>query len=294
MAVLGENRYGKAEVRVVHVDRSREPHVLRDWNVSVSLAGDMREVHLSGANDRVLPTDTQKNTVYALAQRLGAVEPEVFALALARHFVDNQAGITRATVRLDSYGWTATGPHSLVRSGAEVRTVTVVHDGQSGSRVIGGLRELTLLNTTDSEFWGFARDEYTTLAETTDRILATSVEARWRFRATDAADGPDHDGCDWAAAYQRARQALLDAFAGTYSYSLQQSLYAMGCRVLAEAPEVCEVRLALPNKHHFLVDLSPFGQPNDNEVYHAADRPYGLIEGQVLADDAPDAGPAWS
>jgi urate oxidase len=288
MAVLGENRYGKAEVRVVRIDRDRQPHGICDWNVSVSLAGDMREVHLSGANDRVLPTDTQKNTVYALAQQLGGVEPEVFALALARHFVDRQPGISRARVQLDSYGWNSIGPHSLVRSGAEIRTVTVVHDEQSGSRVLGGLRELTLLNTTDSEFWGFARDEYTTLAETTDRMLATSVEARWRFRA------PDSDGCDWAAAYQRARQALLDAFSGTYSYSLQQSLYAMGCRVLAEVSEVCEVRLVLPNKHHFLVDLSPFGLPNDNEVYLAADRPYGLIEGQVLADDAPEAGPAWS
>jgi len=285
MPVLGENRYGKAEVRVVHVDRSRQPHALSDWNVSVSLAGDMREVHLSGANDQVLPTDTQKNTVYALAQQLGAVEPEVFALALARHFVDRQPGISRARVQLDSYGWNSIGPHSLVRSGAEVRTVTVVHDEQSGSWVLGGLRELTLLNTTDSEFWGFARDEYTTLVETTDRMLATSVEARWRFRAAD---------CDWAVAYDRARQALLDAFAGTYSYSLQQSLYAMGCRVLAEVPEACEVRLALPNKHHFLVDLSPFGLPNDNEVYLAADRPYGLIEGQVLAEDAPESGPAWS
>ncbi|MEO7261082.1 MAG: factor-independent urate hydroxylase [Jatrophihabitantaceae bacterium] len=285
MAVLGENRYGKAEVRVVHVDRRRQPHAISDWNVSVSLAGDMREVHLSGANDHVLPTDTQKNTVYALAQQLGGVEPEVFALALARHFVEGQSGITRARVRLDSYGWNSIGPHSLVRSGGEIRTVTVVHDEQSGSWVLGGLRELTLLNTTDSEFWGFARDEYTTLAETTDRMLATSVEAQWRFREAD---------CDWAAAHERARQALLQAFAGTYSYSLQQSLYAMGSRVLAELPELCEVRLALPNKHHFLVDLSPFGLPNDNEVYLAADRPYGLIEGQLLAEDAPEAGPAWS
>ncbi|MDQ1739596.1 MAG: urate oxidase [Pseudonocardiales bacterium] len=288
MAVLGENRYGKAEVRVVRVDRSRQPHAISDWNVSISLAGDMREVHLSGANDRVLPTDTQKNTVYAFAQQLGAVEPEVFALALARHFVDDRPGISRARVQLDSYAWSSIGPHSLVRSGGEIRTVTVIHDERSGSWVVGGLRELTLLNTTDSEFWGFARDEYTTLAETTDRVLATSVEARWRFRSAES------DACDWAAAYQRARQALLDAFTGTYSYSLQQSLYAMGCRVLADAPEVCEVRLALPNKHHFLVDLSPFGLPNDNEVYLAADRPYGLIEGQVLAEDAPDPGPAWS
>ncbi len=285
MAVLGQNRYGKAEVRVVRIDRSRQPHAICDYNVSISLAGDMREVHLSGANDQVLPTDTQKNTVYALAQQLGAVEPEVFALALARHFVEGRPAITRARVQLDSYGWNSIGPHSLARSGGEVRTVTVVHDEQSGSWVLGGLRELTLLNTTGSEFWGFARDAYTTLAETTDRMLATSVEAQWRFRAAD---------CDWAAVHDRARQALLDAFTATYSYSLQQSLYAMGSRVLAEAAELCEVRLALPNKHHFLVDLSPFDLPNANEVYLAADRPYGLIEGQVLAEDAPEAGPAWS
>ncbi len=285
MAILGENCYGKAEVRLVHVDRGRQPHAIRDWNVSVSLAGDMLRTHLSGANDQVLPTDTQKNTVYALAQQLGGVEPEAFALALARHFVEGRPAITRARVQVDSYGWHPIGPHSLVRSGAEIRTATVVHDEQSGSWVLGGLRELTLLNTTGSEFRGFARDEYTTLAETSDRMLATSVEARWRFRAAE---------CDSAAAYERARQALIAAFVDTYSHSLQQSLYAMGSRVLAEAPELCEVRLALPNKHHFLVDLSPFGLPNDNEVYLAADRPYGLIEGQLLAEDAPDAGPAWS
>ncbi|HEY0167311.1 MAG TPA: urate oxidase [Jatrophihabitans sp.] len=285
MAVLGENRYGKAEVRVVRIDRGRRPHAISDFNVSISLSGDMEEVHLSGANDQVLPTDTQKNTVYALAQKLGGVEPEVFALALARHFVEGRPAITRAQVQVDSYGWSPVGPHSLVRSGGEVRTVTVVHDEQSGSWVLGGLRELTLLNTTGSEFWGFAKDSYTTLAETTDRMLATSVEARWRFRGAD---------CDWAAAHERARQALIQAFVDTHSYSLQQSLFAMGSRVLAEAPEVCEVRLALPNKHHFLVDLSPFGLPNDQEVYLAADRPYGLIEGQVLAEDAPEAGPVWS
>jgi urate oxidase len=67
----------------------------------------------------------------------------------------------------------------------------------------------------------------------------------------------------------------------------------MGSAVLEARPEVAEVRLSLPNKHHFLVDLSPFGLKNDNEVFHAADRPYGLIEGTVLRDDAEDAGPAW-
>jgi urate oxidase len=145
-----------------------------------------------------------------------------------------------------------------------------------------------VLNTTRSEFWGFPRDPYTTLAETQDRVLATEVSAWWRFRSAAAFDGPG-----WAGAFRAACGALLAAFSETYSYSLQQTLYAMGGAVLGALPEVCEVRLALPNKHHFLVDLAPFGRENPNEVYYAADRPYGLIEGTVLADDA-DADPlAW-
>ena len=282
--MLGPNRYGKAEVRVVRVTRGGE-HELRDWNVSVALSGELSATHLTGANDDVLPTDTQKNTVYAFAKRLGGVEPEAFALALAAHFVDTAASITRARVAIDEYGWSRLGPHSFARRGDEVRTCHVVHDADAGVTVVGGLRDLVLLNTTDSEFRGFARDEYTTLAEAGDRVLATSVDAQWRMRGADA---------DWAASFAAARQALVDAFVGTYSYSLQQTLYAMGSAVLAAVPAVCEVRLALPNKHHFLVDLSPFGMTNDDEVYFAADRPYGLIEGSVLADDAPAAGLAWS
>jgi urate oxidase len=284
MVTLGPNRYGKAGVRVVRVTRG-DQHQLRDWNVSVSLSGELTAVHLSGDNSAVLPTDTQKNTVYVMAKRLGGIEPEAFALALAEHFVSSQPTISRARVEIEEYGWDRLGDHSFARSGGETRTATVVHDEVHGTTVVGGLRNLVLLNTTHSEFSGFITDEYTTLAETTDRVLATEVNAEWRFRGTSV---------DWVAAYTDARQALLNGFVGTYSFSLQQTLYAMGSRIIESVPEICEVRLALPNKHHFLVDLSPFGLSNDDEVYYAADRPYGLIEGHVLADDPPDAGLAWT
>ncbi len=281
---LGPNRYGKAETRVVRVVRSADGDgdVLRDRNVSTSLSGDLTDVHVAGDNAHVLATDTQKNTVNAFAQRLGDVEPEAFGIALATHFVDGP--ITRARVTIAEYGWSRLGPHSFQRRNDVTRTARVVHDAEAGTSVVAGVADLVVLNTTNSEFWGFPCDEYTTLAETRDRILATEVTASWRYRSADV---------DWAPAYDTARAALLAAFAETYSYSLQQTLYAMGSRVIEAGPEVCEVRLALPNKHHFLVDLDPFGLPNDNEVYFAADRPYGLIEGTVLADDAPDPGPGW-
>ena len=289
MVRLGANRYGKAEVRVVHVGRGAGPggsDVIRDWSVSTALSGDLAATHLTGDNSEVLTTDTQKNTVYAFARKLGGVEPEAFGLELAAHYVSTQRAITRARIAIHEYPWapiSASG-HSFARAGQYTRTAAVVTDAELGSSVIGGIADLVVLNTTGSEFWGFPRDEYTTLAETSDRILATEVSARWRYRAADT---------DWAAAFAGARQALLDAFTRP-SKSLQQTLYGMGSAILAAVPGLCEVRLALPNKHHFVVDLEPFGMANENEVYYAADRPYGLIEGTVLADDAPDAGIAWT
>jgi urate oxidase len=287
---LGDNRYGKAEVRVVRVARGSAPDggdVIRDRNVSTSLSGDLAATHLAGDNANVLATDTQKNTVNAFANRYGDGEPEPFAIELATHFVTSQQPIRRARIAVEEYAWTRIGTsmHSFARSGELTRTTTVIHDREQGTSVVSGVADLVVMNTTDSEFWGFPRDAYTTLAETKDRILATSVTASWRYRSTDV---------DWSGAFALAREALLAAFAETYSYSLQQTLYAMGTKIIEAVPDICEVRLELPNRHHFLVDLAPFGLTNDNEVYYAADRPYGLIEGTVLADDAPEPGLAWT
>lgn len=290
MVQLGQTRYGKAEVRVVRIVRNSAPDggdVIIDRNVSTSVSGDISGAYLTGDNTNVLATDTQKNLVNVFAKRLGAAEPEAFATELARFLVNENEPLTRARVAVEQYGWTRIGthPHSFNRSGDLTRTTTVVHDQEQGTSVVSGIKDLIVLNTTDSEFWGFPRDRYTTLPETKDRILATQVDAQWRFRSQDA---------DWAQAFETAKQTLLDTFAGTYSYALQQTLHAIGTTIIETVPQICEVRLALPNKHHFLVDLEPFGESNDNEVYFAADRPYGLIEGTALADDAPDAGLAWT
>ena len=150
--------------------------------------------------------------------------------------------------------------------------------------MLAGLTGLVVLKTTGSEFWGFPRDEYTTLAETRDRILATAVSARWRYAGTDL---------DWDAAFSGVRTALLEAFAGTHSLALQQTLFAMGEAALKAEAAVAEIRLSLPNKHHFLQDLSAFGLDNPDLVYHADDRPSGLIEATVERDDVPPAPAAW-
>lgn len=298
MVQLGVNRYGKAEVRLVHVARGAGPggaDLLRDWNVSTSLSGDLADSHLTGSNAKVLPTDSQKNKAYALARELGRdVPPEAFGIELGSFFVSSQEPITRARVSIEEYGWTpvGTGGFSFARSGDLVRTTVVHVDAAAGVSVVSGLKDLTVLNTTASEFWGYPKDPYTTLPETTDRILATSVNAAWRYRSAGSKPGGGA-APEWDAAFATAKAAILSTFAGTYSYSLQQTLHTIGTALVETVPGACEARLALPNKHHYIVDLAPFGLDNDREVYLAGDRPYGLIEGTVLADDAPAAGLAW-
>jgi urate oxidase len=197
--------------------------------------------------------------------------------------------VSRARVKLEAYPWLrldsggAPNPHAFVRAGQYTRTATVTYsDGRAW--VVSGLRDLTVLKSTDSEFFGFYQDKYTTLQPTNDRVMATSVTAQWWHTADDA---------DWSKAFDSARAAMCDAFAASHSYALQQTLYEMGGAVLDAVPSVGEVRFSLPNKHHFVVDLSRFGLDNPNEVFHADDRPYGLIEGTVRREDAPDPGPAF-
>jgi urate oxidase len=291
MAVtLGANQYGKAETRVVRVFRDTEPHEIVDYNVSVQLRGDFADVHLSGDNTKCLTTDATKNTVNAFAKEMGDAvrEPESFGRALARHFVDDVPQVERARIQIEAYPWdrlTHNGsphPHAFARRGSYVRTATVTATADA-TWIVSGVRELVLLKTTDSEFHTFYTDRYTTLVPTDDRIMASSVTAQWLHTDPDT---------DWGTSYAAVLTAVSDTFAGHYSLALQQTLYAMGEAVIEAQPEIGEVRFSMPNKHHFLVDLSPYGVENKNEVFHADDRPYGLIEGTIRRDDAPDPGSA--
>jgi urate oxidase len=297
--MLGENRYGKAENRVFRVTRHGDTHEILDLNVSVQLMGDFADTHLTGDNAKVLPTDTQKNTVFALSHQLGPLEPEAFGIALARHFLSTQSHVSGAEIRIERFPWERIEckgkphPRAFRRDGSHVRVATVraARDGSElRTWVTSGIEDLVVLKTGDSAFKGYVRDRFTTLKETDDRIMATEVSARWRWSESDPAA---LERIDWAASHRAAMDALQGTFADHYSLSLQQTLYAMGEQLLTEQLGIAAVRLSLPNKHHFVVDLSPFGQDNRNEVHIAADRPYGFIEAVVQRDDAPPPPPTW-
>jgi urate oxidase len=269
------NRYGKSHVRLVKVRRSRDPHEIVDLTIDVQLEGAFEPVYVAGDNSPCVATDTMKNTVYAFARQDPIDQVEAFAGRLADHFFAKPA-VERVRISAIEHRWERLSvggrphPHAFVQPGGEQWTAVVTRDA-SGTEVTAGIANLVVLKTTDSAFAGFPRDEYTTLPETEDRILATSVGASWKY----------HAGSTEFAARDRIRGALVETFAAHESHSVQHTLYAMANAALDACRDAEEITLSLPNRHHVLVDLKPFGLDNPNEIFVATDQPYGLIEATV-------------
>ena len=258
--------------------RTGDRHSLRDLTVAIQFKGHYDEVYTDGDNKALLPTDTMKNTVYALAAREPVEAPEPFGLALAKRFLDRNPRLVRARIDLTEHLWhriqrgDREHDHAFIRTGPETRTATV----QSHRRrtVVGaGIADLLVLKSAASAFDNFMRDEYTTLPDTRDRILATSLTATWRYRNLDV---------DFTPVWKAVRRVLLEVFAQHQSESVQHTLYAMGRAVLDTTDVVAAIRLVMPNKHHLPVDLSRLGLPNRNEVFVPTDEPYGLIEATLV------------
>ena len=276
--MLAQSSYGKSRVRLVQVLRRSERHDLRDLTVAIAFDGDYDESYLDGDNSAVLPTDTMKNTVYALAARDPVREPASFGLALAEHFLERNPRLRRVRVDLTEQLWGRISRggrehgDAFVRSVPETRTAAV--QAHRKRTILGaGIADLLILKSAHSAFSGFARDEFTTLPDTTDRLLATALTATWRYAGRDI---------DFRTAWHAVRGTLLEVFAEHHSASVQHTLYAMGQAVLDRMADVSAIRLVMPNKHHLPVDLSRFGLENRNEIFVATDEPHGLIEATLV------------
>lgn len=279
-AILGENRYGKAAVRLVTVARgagAAETHTLRDLTVEVAFRGDFEAAHRGGDNSGVYPTDSMKNSVYIVARREGVGEIEEFAGQLARHYLARGTAPASVEIEISERPWDRLDvhgrphPHAFVAPGGEAgerRIARLVAARDGALSFAAGIRGLRVLKTSDSAFSGFPRDETTTLRETRDRIFATTVEATWSYGERPA---------DFGAAFVGVRRELLETFATHRSESVQQTMFAMGERALERVDEVDEIALRLPNQHHLLVDLAPFGLDNPNAVFVATSEPFGDI-----------------
>ena len=278
--MLAQTGYGKSGIRLVQVLRAGDHHSVRDLTVAIRFEGDYDTSYTEGDNSAVFPTDTMKNTVYALAARAAVKDPEEFGVRLGRHFLDRNSRLHSVRINLTDHAWkhVAIGGRehgqTFMRRGPDVRTAAV-QVSRSGALVGAGVSDLLILKTANSAFAGFPRDEYTTLPETLDRLLATSLTATWHYRNLDI---------NFDSHWQAVRKTLLEAFAEHESASVQHTLYAMGQTVLDANEDVSAIRLVMPNKHHIPVDLSRFGLENRNEIFVATEEPYGLIEATITRE----------
>ncbi|HWT46080.1 MAG TPA: urate oxidase [Vicinamibacterales bacterium] len=279
--LLGEHAYGKSGVRVVHVTRSGDRDTLRDFTIAIAFQGDYAASYVDGSNSDVLPTDTMKNTVYALAAREQNLAPEPFAITLGTHFLAHNAQLACATIDVQQHLWEAMTVdgrehgQAFVRRGPETRTARVVARRER-TEVAAGIADLVIMKTGHSAFSGFKRDEFTTLPETRDRLLATSMTATWNYATASTAFEP---------AWHAVRRALLETFARHESESVQHTLYAMGEAVLQAVAGVTDIHIVMPNRHHIPVDLRPFRKEQEMaesaKVFVATTEPFGLIEATV-------------
>ncbi len=202
--VLGPHRYGKAENRVVRIVRDTDRHEIRDLNVSSCLHGDFDAAHLEGDQGTVLPTDSQKQTIYSYAKEKGVEFVEEYGLALARHFVDDVEPVRSARIEIEEYAWErvvvdgAGHDHTWTRKGSEVRTAAITVEDTGTDRrewVVGGLKDLVVLKSTGSEFQGFLTDPYTVLEPAEDRIMATSSRHAGGSRRPTSTGTPSTRAC---------------------------------------------------------------------------------------------------
>lgn len=277
---LGKNNYGKQRVRLLQRSCRNGRYDVKELTFGIRLEGEFETAHTKGDNLKILPTDTMKNTVYALARQHSIETAEEFCLLLVEHLVSRNPQVSRARVEATETLWTRlpTGgkfhPHTFTRSTGEKRNASV-----SGTRdektLCAGIDGLVILKATNSAFEDFLRDEYTTLKEDRNRILATVIRSNWAYR---------DDKVKFDEVWHGVRRVMVETFAEHDSLSLQQTLYAMGEAALSNFNSIREISLSLPNKHYNLVDLSPLRMDNPGEIFLPVDEPHGLIEATLRND----------
>lgn len=278
MARLGENQYGKSRVRLSRITRDGERHLFQEWNVRVLLRGDFESSFTDADNSRVLPTDTMKNTVYSLARESRAKIIEEFAKELGDYLLENNPQVGSVVVDISERAWKPMilhgrpEPHTFKLEGPELQTTYAERKRGSEWFITSGVEGLTILKTTRSGFEGFVRDKLTTLKPVADRIFGTCATVTWQF----ASSTPHYSNVR-----ATVLSALMEEFAAHDSKSVQHTLFDMGKAALAASPDVAKITLTMPNLHHLLADLSPFGQDNPNHIFVPIDEPHGYIEATI-------------
>lgn len=273
------NSYGKSSVRLTKVVRRGNVHDLFEITADIELQGAFVPAYETGDNRNVIATDTIKNTVYVVAKENDFADIEHFALILARHFIKHYPQVTEADVQLRQTAWqrinVAGKPHdhAFTSAGPQLRIATANVEHRGTLELTGGVRDLVVLKTTASEWKDFHTDRYRTLKDTSDRIMATKIDANWTYNVVDT---------DFDEATANITSAILQTFATHHSLGVQQTLLQLGRAALDACSAIESIHLSLPNQHRIPFNLEPFGLKFENDIFVATDEPHGLIQGTII------------
>jgi urate oxidase len=275
---LIQHQYGKAHVRVMKVTRHGAQHFLKELDVEVGLSGDFDASYTKSDNRLVVATDSMKNTVNVFAKKKLGMENEEFGIVLGEHFLKTYPQVKRVEINLSERCWgriqVGGKPHAhAFTEKSPAKPFARIVCTKKDTLIESGIEELLILKTAGSGFEKFLRDEFTTLPETSDRIFATKLKATWTYTKKPKS---------YFVTNEKILAAMLAVFANNFSPSVQVTLFQMGEAALKAAPHIEKVHLAMPNKHCLLINLSPFGLENKNELFVPTDEPHGQIEGSVI------------
>nr|WP_274617448.1 urate oxidase [Bradyrhizobium oropedii] len=275
------NRYGKGRVRVMRIHREGERHEVSQLDIKAMLEGEFARTFTHADNSLTVSTDTIKNIVNVVARENTGLSPEDFCQVLAQKYLDTYPQVASVSVSSHETRWKRRSfdgkphPHSFVLDGNGRPTVEVAVERGGPISISSGIDNFAFMKSTQSGWENYVKDRYTTIPPTNDRICATSMVATWKWSGKPA---------DYPATNARILDTMLEVFATTYSWSVQDSLYRMGEAALAAVPEISEISMACPNMHFILMNLSPFGLDNNNQVFLPTDEPHGQIECTVARE----------
>jgi urate oxidase len=263
--------YGKGDVIVYRLNRHAEGSSGRPvFGASVLMlvyGQAFWPTYTTGDNTGLIATDSMKNFIQREALNFGGRDLEDFCWFLGATFMETYPQVEGVQVSAEEIpyaglergvGFTPTGPERATAR-IELRTKTVVE-------AASGLRGFRLLRLGGSAFQGFVRDQYTTLPDLQDRPLHMWLDVEWSYTS------PGHF-CTDGRVSDEVRRIVRDVFETFESGSIQQVIYKMGSRILAEVPTVDQVRLEANNRTWDTITERADG----TGTYTEARPPYGCL-----------------
>jgi urate oxidase len=258
------NYYGKADVIVYRLHRDGAQPPVLGAAVTMLLYGDaFWPTYATGDNTNLVATDSMKNFIQRETLNFEGADLESLCRFLAEKFLrtyPQTEGIQLSAIEIP-YAALAGGNVAFAPSGPD-RALASIEMRRGGETVEmrSGIHGFKLLRLGGSAFTGFVRDQYTTLPEILNRPLHMWLDLEWTCAVPMSLSAP-------------VRRLVHQVFHEFESGSIQQVIYQMGTRMLAELPEIAEVRLEANNRTWDAVEE----RGDTLGVYTDPRPPYGVL-----------------